>query len=219
LTPYFLEPNMKLPKLRLAYCLLPLIALAQPATAITNSRSLPSGSTNSRLISKPNHRSIASAQVTNTPFQVCLERNAWVRPSLSEQKNHLASNGRYSSISAEGDDHWKYKVFALTTYPGGSGTYDLGNVSGLWKENKGEKIIRSAKCDGYIPKLNAGELASIWLLNYKIVNLTWNGDRYVMRVKNVRKGTQTIHFDRKEKLQSLPLSVIDENGHNVSVLF
>lgn len=53
---------MKLPELRLAYCLLPLIALIQPATAITNSRSLPSDSTSSRLISKPNHRSIAKNQ-------------------------------------------------------------------------------------------------------------------------------------------------------------
>jgi hypothetical protein len=54
---------MKLPKLRLAYCLLPLLALPQPAIAITNSRSLPSDFTNPRLISQPNHRSIASAQV------------------------------------------------------------------------------------------------------------------------------------------------------------
>jgi hypothetical protein len=53
---------MNLPELRIAYCLLPLIAYVQPAIAITNSRSLPSDFTNPRLISEPHHRSITKNQ-------------------------------------------------------------------------------------------------------------------------------------------------------------
>jgi hypothetical protein len=76
---------MKLPELRLAYCLLPLIALAQPATAITNSRSLPSALTNPRLISKPNHRSIAKnlVQCAEGKFPVTVEAPNGNSPSYA----------------------------------------------------------------------------------------------------------------------------------------
>jgi pimeloyl-ACP methyl ester carboxylesterase len=53
---------MKLSQSKWAACLLPLLAIVQPATAITNSRSLPLESTNSGLLSTPNRRSIAQNQ-------------------------------------------------------------------------------------------------------------------------------------------------------------
>ncbi|MEH2114346.1 hypothetical protein [Nostoc sp.] len=155
----------------------------------------------------------------NINFQLCYESNTWLRPIPIEQKRHLASfNGRYSpqEIAELGGDYWKYNIFAFTNYPGGSGTFDLGHRSGLWNTRDTNK---PANCGNYVTQLNAGEAAWVWILNYKIVNLKWLNNRYVMQVKQVKQGYQMIQFSRRESLESLPLKVINERGQNVSVLF
>lgn len=58
-----------------------------------------------------------------------------MRPTTSEQKKHLANfHGRYTpeEITELGGDYWKYNIFAFTSFPGASGTFDLKHRSVLY---------------------------------------------------------------------------------------
>lgn len=152
-------------------------------------------------------------------FQVCGESNSWVRPTAAEQKRHLESlNGRYSPeiIEELGGDYWKYNIFAFTEYPGGSGTYDIVQLAGFWQPHDAKY---PAKCENYVTELNAGKIARAWTQYHKVVSIKWVNNRYVMQVKPTKKGRQIIQFPRQESLNSLPLTVVNERGQSVSVLF
>lgn len=154
----------------------------------------------------------------NISLKICGESDNWVRPTAAEQKTHLTSLNRYSSeqIKELGGAYWNYSIFAFITYPGGSGTYDITQLSGLWTP---QNARHPDDCSNYVKELNAGKIGRVWTLNYKVVSLQWLNNLYVMKVRQVHKGAQVIQFRRQESLSSLPLTVIDEGGKNIPVLF
>jgi len=152
-------------------------------------------------------------------FKVCGETDTWTRPTAIEQRKHLIDlKPRYPQeiINQLGGEYWKYNIFAFITYPGGSGTYDIEQLSGLWKP---QKVRYAANCDDYVIELNAGKIARIWTLNYKVINIKWINRHYIMQVKHMKQGGQVIQFSRQEKYKSLPLNVIDDRDNQVRVLF
>ncbi len=160
----------------------------------------------------------------NIRLKICGESLNWKRPTYEEQKKHLLELHRYSISSdpkeidalLKNEEYWNKDIFAFTTYPGGSGTYEIEQLSGLWAPMDS---LFPYRCEKKVTELNDGKVAEIWTLNYKVISVGWNGSRYVMRVKRVSQGTQNIHFPRREHREKLPLSVIDEDGKNVSVAF
>ncbi|MBD2199901.1 MULTISPECIES: hypothetical protein [Calothrix] len=160
-----------------------------------------------------------SLSQNNIKFKICSESETWVRPTAAEQKNHLASfNGRYSpeEIAALGGDYWKYKIFAFSSFPGGSGTFDIGHLSGLWKSQDTKK---PANCDDYVSQLDAAKSGAALILNYKIVGIKWINNRYIVQVKSIKRCWQQVQFYRRDNSSSLPLIVVDEKGRKVPVLF
>ncbi|AFZ24624.1 hypothetical protein Cylst_2405 [Cylindrospermum stagnale PCC 7417] len=151
------------------------------------------------------------------PFKVCGESNTWKRPTAAEQRKHLQSLSRYSPAEIEqlGGNYWKFNIFSFINYPGGSGSFDLINRTGLWQLKNPTRPVR---CDNYIAELNAKKIAGVWVFSHKIVNIEWVGGRYVMQVKQTKQGAQVIQFPRRETLQTLPLTVVNQNGKKVAVL-
>jgi hypothetical protein len=155
----------------------------------------------------------------NINFKVCYESKTWIRPTPAEQKTHLVSfNGRYTpeEIAELGGDYWKYNIFAFTSFPGGSGNFDIGHRSGLWTSQDSNN---TKKCNDYVTQLNSGKTGAVWILNYKIVSFKWVNNRYILQGKQTKQGWQQIQFSRRESLESLPLTVMNERGQNVPVLF
>jgi len=76
--------------------------------------------------------------------------------------------------------------------------------------------------DCYAPELtmaiNEGDRAETWLLNHRVSDLQWNGDRYVMTVEPAAAGLQVIQFDRLDSVASLPLEVVTTTGNPVEVM-
>ncbi len=164
--------------------------------------------------SKPN-------PVKTIPFKVCSESLNWTRPTYEEQKRHLLEiPRRYGSSLKEietllrGNEQWNKNIFASTVY-GSSGAYDTAQLSGLWKP---AKFFYPNPCNDAI-SINNGKIAEVYALNYKVISVLWNGSQYLISVKTVSEGAQRIHFPRREQRDKLPLSVVDENGQDVSVAF
>jgi len=155
----------------------------------------------------------------NIKFKVCGETDTWTRPTVIEQKKHLIELGhRYpqQTINQLGGEYWKYNIFAFTTYPGGSGTYDIEQLSGLWKPQNARYPFN---CDNYVLQLNSGNIARIWTKNYKVTNIKWINKHYIVKVKYMKRGGQVVQFLRQEKYKSLPLNVIDNLYNQINVLF
>ena len=85
----------------------------------------------------------------NIPFQICSEAKNWVRPSATKQKEYLTGfKSRYSNeqVNTLGGKYWTYNIFAFVNYPGGSGIFDINNLSGLWNLKKGD-ATENKKCN------------------------------------------------------------------------
>ncbi|GAB1539041.1 hypothetical protein NUACC21_17060 [Scytonema sp. NUACC21] len=193
--------------------LLALLAFSQPvAAAFSESQALTQGLANSKVSQGAN-----GSSTTEIKFKICSESTTWTRPTAAEQRKRLQSSGRYSSEDIEqlGGDYWKKNIFSFTRFPGDSGNYDIANLSGLWKV---QNATYPSKCDNYVNELNSGKIAGVWVLHHKVVNIKWVGNRYVMLVKPTGQGTQFIQFPRRERLESLPLRVVNESGKKVEVL-
>ncbi|MBD1921497.1 hypothetical protein H6F77_10380 [Microcoleus sp. FACHB-831] len=153
------------------------------------------------------------------PFEICGESKTWVRPTATEQRRHLQNmgRGRYSLevIGELGGDYWTHNIFSFTSYPGGSGTFDITHLSGFWTP---QNPSRPSTCDNAITALNSGKLARVWVLNYRVISIKWLANRYVMVVKPTSRGAQIINFSRRERQDLLPLTVVAENGRKVAVL-
>ncbi|MDF5706635.1 MAG: hypothetical protein PUP90_02865 [Nostoc sp. S4] len=145
-------------------------------------------------------------------FDKCAESKTWKRPSDAEQRRYLQEFKRYDRETIEqlGGDYWKRNVFVFTDYPGGSGTYDINNLSGLWSLPKLKFL--STKCKTYSKNLMSKKMAGIWLFSYQIKNIKWVNNHYVVLVKSTGAGIQFIQVQRQEHSNSLPLKVITEDG-------
>ncbi|NJL61304.1 MAG: hypothetical protein HC903_05075 [Methylacidiphilales bacterium] len=155
----------------------------------------------------------------NIPFQICAEAKNWVRPSASKQKEYLTNlKTRYSNaqIQALGGTYWTYNFFAFVDYPGGSGVFDINNLSGLWSLKKGDST-ENKKCTP-ISSIKGKNEADIWLFNYQPIKIKWVNRNYVMVVKPIQKGWKSVHFSRLENQEKLPLTVVTESGKKLQVL-
>lgn len=169
----------------------------------------------STLVSAPASTAGDRADVS---FDVCANVEAWQRPSDEVQAKQL-SDIRYgdslesSSLKAASVQFWDHQVISFTTY-GLSARMEPETLSGVW-------TAASEMVSCYEPEttvaINEGDRAETWLLNHRISDLQWQGDRYVMTVEPASTGMQVIQFDRVDELASLPLDVVTANGDAVDV--
>ena len=153
-------------------------------------------------------------------FEVCADVESWQRPSQTEQIKHLRKDARYrnangsEAIKSASDQFWDHQIVSFTTY-GLSARLEPENLSGVWTA-----IDKMGGC--YVPEttmaINEGDRAETWLLNHRVSDLQWAGDRYVMTVEPATSGLQVVQFERTEKLASLPLEVVTQNGDAVEVV-
>jgi len=164
------------------------------------------------------NQSVLAQSSEEIPFEVCGESQSWKRPTATVQRRHLQSMNRYSTevVRTLGGNYWRYNIISFTTYPGGSGTYDLRHLSGTWTV---EKPDRPSTCDNSVSSLISGEIARVWVLLYKVISIKWDGNGYTMVVDQTNIGVQIVNFPRQENGDSLPLKVVTENGKEVPVLF
>lgn len=169
-------------------------------------------------------RQAANAVAVN--FDLCADVEAWQRPSEADQSRQLASNPRYAEAadsdplkraSREFSDH---AVISFTTY-GLSARMEPITLSGVW-------TVADDLWGCYSPEttaaINQGFKAEAWLLNQRICDLKWQGDRYVMTVEPADTGLQVVMFDRvdggsaaTDQPSPLPLDVITVAGDPVTV--
>jgi hypothetical protein len=177
----------------------------------------------STLVSAPASTSgNLSGDLADVSFEVCATVDGWQRPSNEEQAKQL-SNIRYgesvasgslsSSLKTASAQFWDHQVISFTTY-GLSARMEPETLSGVW-------TAASEMAGCYEPEttvaINEGDRAETWLLNHRISDLQWKGDRYVMTVEPASTGMQVIQFDRVDELASLPLDVVTANGDAVDV--
>ncbi|MGB3292398.1 MAG: hypothetical protein WBB01_05290 [Phormidesmis sp.] len=153
-------------------------------------------------------------------FEVCADVADWQRPSDAEQSKQIDRDARYDEalsddpLKTASNQFWHHQVISFTTY-GLSARMEPVNLSGLWTVAddlwdcyEGETTIA----------INQGDRAETWLLNHRVRELVWQGDRYVMTVEPTATGMQAILFDRVDELATLPLEVVTISGEAVAVM-
>ncbi|MEL6249169.1 MAG: hypothetical protein AAFY78_18330 [Cyanobacteria bacterium J06648_16] len=146
---------------------------------------------------------------------VCSAQPDWQRPSDAEQQKYLEADPRFAAaVSTESMKHvadrfWQHEVLSFTTY-GLSARMEPMLLSGLW--SAADSVWASCYEGDQATAINAGEIAETWLINHRLVEVTWQSDQYVMVVEPVASGLEVVHFNRVETEVSLPLVVVDGNG-------
>lgn len=161
----------------------------------------------------------SAAPVTDVTFEVCADVDSWQRPSHDEQSKQLGSDPRYgqvgssSALKSASSQFWDHQIISFTTY-GLSARMEPVNLSGLWS-------VADDLWGCYEPEttlaINEGDRAEAWLLNQRIRDLQWQGDRYVMTVEPAASGMQVVQFDRLDEQASLPLEVVTASGDRLEV--
>lgn len=165
-------------------------------------------------------RAANNKDLAEVSFDVCANVEDWQRPSQTAQDKRLSSNARYGESLADGalkDAYAKFRdqqVISFTTY-GLSARIEPEDFSGAWTA-----IDEMASCyqPDTVTAINQGDRAETWLLNQRISNLQWEGDRYIMTVEPARTGLQVIQFNRVDEMASLPLDVVTASGSSVDVV-
>lgn len=163
---------------------------------------------------------VANGQTAAVDFEICAAVDDWQRPDANSQAKYLSESTRYSESIASGslktasNQFWDQQVVSFTTY-GLSARIEPESFTGVWTA-----VAEMADC--YAPELtmaiNEGDRAETWLLNHRVSDLQWNGDRYVMTVEPAAAGLQVIQFDRLDSVASLPLEVVTTTGNPVEVM-
>ena len=153
-------------------------------------------------------------------FEICAEVADWERPSDAEQYKQTGSDARYGealgddSLKTASSQFWTYQVISFTTY-GLSARMEPVNLSGLWTV---ADDLWNCYEDETIVAINQGDRAETWLLNHRVRDLAWQGDRYVMTVEPASTGMQVVLFDRVDEMAALPLEVVTVTGETVAVM-
>lgn len=182
----------------------------EPSTETGQARSLPGSAAPAQLTSLPPPAPAATA----VPFQVCADLPDWQRSPEAAHLKSLTDMARYgNAINSEPlksllQDFWGHQVFSFTTY-GLSARSEPLYFSGVWTA-----VDATAACyDATQPEqINSGVLAELWLINHRIVDLSWSGETYVLTVEPTTTGLQFIQFDRQEAAATLPLVVRTSAG-------
>ncbi len=153
-------------------------------------------------------------------FEVCADVVDWQRPSAAEQAKQLGTDVRYDEalsgdpLKDASNQFWNHQVISFTTY-GLSARMEPVNLSGLW--TVADDLWGCYEGDA-AEAINQGDRAETWLLNHRVSDLVWQGDRYIMTVEPAATGVQVVQFDRVDELASLPLEVVTANGEAVDVV-
>ncbi|MGK7883164.1 MAG: hypothetical protein AB4057_00890 [Crocosphaera sp.] len=186
----------------------------------------------SSLLSNNN---IAQAQGTNIPFDVCFNSDTFVRPSNREQINFIRTGASNRIISGTTDEDiinhpfWTSNIYISIIYEGGSGTGDLQIFSGLSLVAKNDKNLADGirKCAYKLSETNPVGSSSfqpnpknqLRLFNYKLKQIKWVNNKYVLLVEPRNSGFQFIHYNKtRQDLASknpVLIEVIDTNGRKL----
>jgi len=160
-----------------------------------------------------------TAAATALDFEICQDLPHWQRLPESEQMQALAELPRYGAAIGDAafnrviQAFWQHQVFSFTTY-GLSARMEPLYFSGLWTA---QDDIWNCYENGRSERINAGELAEIWLIDYRIKSLEWTGDRYIMSVEPRDSGFQLVYFPRQEQSDTLPISILNPHNTEISV--
>ncbi len=184
-----------------------------PTSASLASHSLPSESVAQAAEESVEERS-------DLAFEVCADVADWQRPSAAEQAKQLGTDVRYDEalsgdpLKDASNQFWNHQVISFTTY-GLSARMEPVNLSGLW--TVADDLWGCYEGDA-AEAINQGDRAETWLLNHRVSDLAWQGDRYIMTVEPAATGVQVVQFDRVDELASLPLEVVTADGEAVDVV-
>lgn len=151
-------------------------------------------------------------------FEVCGDLPDWERLSLTDQTAELLNNPRYGAAIHEEplktlfDKFWNESVITFTTY-GLSARTEPVYLSGVWTG-----IEQMDACyGGDRPEaINTGELAEVWLIGHRVVDIEWTGNEYELTVDSVPSGLQFVQFARLESELTLPIVVIEADGDHLT---
>jgi hypothetical protein len=151
---------------------------------------------------------------------VCLNLPDWQRPSDYTQVKQLQAMGRYESateitlLSEDTKAWWGHEAFSFTTY-GLSARTDPLYLSGVWTAMD---HIWDCYSDDQPERINAGDLAELWLLNHRLVSLEWQEEAYLVTVEPSNAGLQLVQFPRQDNRAQLPVQIITTDGMTLPTL-
>lgn len=151
---------------------------------------------------------------------ICTDLPDWQRPSDLAQIKQLESMPGYGEalqsdpLAEIAKDWWSNALFSFTTY-GLSARTDPLYLSGVWTAMDDSWGCYSADQP---EQINRGELAELWLLHHRLVNLVWQDEQYLATVEPTETGLQLVQFSRREHDQGLPLSIVTTTGQALTVM-
>lgn len=162
----------------------------------------------------------ASPAAAGAEFTICGESATWQRPDPRQQHKQLATDGRYSELLDDkafqqvANQFWDRSILSFTTY-GLSARTEPMMLSGLWSLD--ESVWTACYSGSAASDINAGLVAEAWLLHHRVVDMQWQGDRYLMVVEPTLQGMQVVQFARRDRSAELPLSVVTVAGEELPV--
>ncbi|WP_035989378.1 hypothetical protein [Leptolyngbya sp. KIOST-1] len=151
---------------------------------------------------------------------VCVNLPDWQRPSDLTQRKQLEAMPMYGMalqsdpLAEMAKTWWSHNVFSFTTY-GLSARTDPLYLSGVWTALDNTWDCYSADQP---EQINRGDLAEMWLLHHRLVDLVWQDDQYLATVEPMDSGLQLVQFPRREQGQGLPLSIVTTTGQALAVM-
>jgi hypothetical protein len=151
---------------------------------------------------------------------ICAHLPEWERPSAIAQTKQLEAMPYYGEVldtdpMAElAKAWWSHEIFVFTTY-GLSARTDPLYLSGVWTAMDD---IWDCYNGDQPEQINQGELAEMWLLHHRLVDLEWQDNQYLVTVEPVGTGLQLVQFPRRESDQTLPLSIVSTTGQALAVM-
>ncbi len=148
----------------------------------------------------------------DTPFEICGESSAWVRPSEEEQTRKWWNSGRYAGI---GDEYLK-RLWAddfFVAYGNASTEFDFENLSGLWTlpADVRAKCLEPQRQEAVL-KL---QVAEIWALFHRVINIKGLETNYVIVVEPAASGVQFVQFSRPSEHKPLTLHFVTQGGEEL----
>ena len=173
----------------------------QPANLLAAAQVAPNAMLSSTYLSKQS--------LSESSAQVCAQVVDWVRPDEQGHMKQLEALPRYGDQIYEDplktllNDFRSHQAITFTTYGLSARTEPL-YMSGVWTA-----VDQLWSCyDGDQPQqINAGELAEVWLLNYRLVDLEPADTGYLMTVEPTETGMEVVQFARQEGSARLNLTV------------
>jgi hypothetical protein len=174
---------------------------------------------------------IAQAQGTNIPFDVCFYSDTFVRPKPTEQINLIRKefshriNRSDTDAKLLKDGRWKSDILTFSEYQGASGGQDLDLFTGLLytQRNNQSLAVGLSKCSDIFFAGNTmlpNPRTQVFLFKYKLKQIRLEKSGYVFIVEPVKTGLQILHFRKaRQHLASkmpMPIKVIDVSGNRLA---